>query len=271
MKMKKLMSGFLVGSMLLATVLAGCSNSKEGTPSSATVSGGSSDSGKKIVKVGCKSDVPNFGLMNTEMGEFEGLEIDLAREICKEIYGDDVEVQFQAVTAKTRGPLLETGEVDMVSATFTITDERKETYNFTQGYYTDHVKLMVQKSSGIEGFTGLDGKNIGVAQSATTKDSIQAAADEAGISVNFSEFASYPEIKSALDSGRVDCFSVDGSILSGYMNDTLMLLPEEFAPQEYGIAIAKENTELAEKADEVITQMKSNGELDELLEKWGLN
>lgn len=269
MKMKKLMSGFLVGGMLLATVMAGCSNTKENTPSSASASDGGS--GKKVVKVGCKSDVPNFGLMDTKTGEFEGFEIDLAREICKQIYGDDVEVQFQAVTAKTRGPLLETGEVDMVSATFTITDERKETYNFTQGYYTDHIKLMVQKSSGIEDFSGLDGKTIGVAQSATTKDSIQAAAEEAGISVNFSEFASYPEIKSALDSGRVDCFSVDGSILSGYMNDTVMLLPEEFSPQEYGIAIAKENMELAQKADETITQMKSNGELDKLLEKWGLN
>lgn len=260
MKMKKIISSLLAVGILLTAVLSGCGNSS-----------GDSIFDKKVVKIGCKNDVPNFGLMNIDTREFEGFEIDVAREICKRVYGEDVEIKFQAVTAKTRGPLLETGELDMVAATFTITEDRKETYNFTQPYYTDHVKLMVQKSAGIEDFVGMDGKTIGVSQSATTKQSLQKAADEIGISLNFSEFSSYPEIKAALDSGRVDCFSVDGSILSGYLNDTLMLLPDEFSPQEYGIAIAKRNTNLAQKADEAIAEMKESGELDKLMDKWGLN
>jgi putative glutamine transport system substrate-binding protein len=260
MRMKKVVSCLLAVSILLTTGITGCGSSKE-----------YSIEDKKVVKIGCKSDVPNFGLINIDTQEFEGFEIDVAREICKKVYGEDVKVKFQTVTAKTRGPLVETGELDMVAATFTITEDRKETYNFTQPYYIDHVKLMVQKASGIENFLGLDGKIIGVSQSATTKQSLQKAADEMGISLNFSEFSSYPEIKAALDSGRVDCFSVDGSILSGYLNDNLMLLPDEFSPQEYGIAIAKRNTELAQKVDEAISEMKANGELDKLIEKWGLN
>ncbi|HIT88888.1 MAG TPA: transporter substrate-binding domain-containing protein [Candidatus Merdenecus merdavium] len=259
MKLKKIISCFAI-SIMLVTVLNGCGRSE-----------GDSISGKSVVKVGCKNDVPNFGLMNIDTREFEGFEIDVAKAICKEVYGENVEVKFEAVTAKTRGPLVETGELDMVAATFTITEDRKETYNFTQPYYTDHVKLMVQKTSGIKDFADLDGKIIGVSQSATTKQSLQKAADEIGISLEFSEFASYPEIKAALDSGRVDCFSVDGSILSGYLNDSLMLLPDEFSPQEYGIAIAKRNTDLAKRVDEAIGKMKGNGELDKLIEKWGLN
>jgi putative glutamine transport system substrate-binding protein len=130
---------------------------------------------------------------------------------------------------------------------------------------------MVKNSSGIDNFKGLDGKTIGVSQSATTEESLKEAAEEVGISLNFSEFSSYPEIKAALDSGRVDCFSVDGSILSGYLNDSMKLLPDEFSPQEYGITMAKRNTKLARKADEAISDMKESGELDKLTEKWGLD
>lgn len=260
MKKIKKISSILLSALLITIVMTGC-----GYPD------GDAILDKKAIKIGCKNDVPNFGLMNIDTREYEGFEIDVATEIAKRVFGEDVQIELEAVTAKTRGPLLETGELDMVAATFTITDERKETYNFTQPYYIDHVKLMVKKSSGIEDFKGLDGKVIGVSQSATTKQSLQQAADEAGITLKFSEFSSYPEIRAALDSGRVDCFSVDGSILSGYLNDTLMLLPDEFSPQEYGIAIAKRNTKLAKKADEAISEMRADGALDELMEKWGLD
>ena len=259
MKYKRIVSSLLAAGLLFSIILTGC-----GAPDEEAVLN------KDVVKVGCKNDVPNFGLMNIDTREFEGFEIDVAREVCKRIYGDDVQVEFQAVTAKTRGPLLETGELDMVAATFTITDERKETYNFTQPYYTDHVKLMVKKSAGFTDFKSMDGKTVGVSQSATTEQSLKEAASEAGISLKFSEYSSYPEIKAALDSGRVDCFSVDGSILSGYLNDAMMLLPDEFAPQEYGIAIAKRNNKLAEKADEAISEMKQDGELEKIMERWGL-
>lgn len=184
-----------MSALLIIIVMTGCGNAD-----------GDAILDKKAIKIGCKNDVPNFGLMNIDTREYEGFEIDVAKEIAERVFGEDVKVELEAVTAKTRGPLLETGELDMVAATFTITDERKETYNFTQPYYTDHVKLMVKKSSGIEDFKGLDGKVIGVSQSATTKQSLQQAADEAGITLKFSEFSSYTEIRAALDSGRVAVF-----------------------------------------------------------------
>ena len=81
--------------------------------------------------------------------------------------------EIPGVTAKTRGPLLENGEIDLVIATFTITAERKETYNFSTPYYTDAVGLLVNKDSGINSIEDLDGKIIGVAQSSTTKDGLK--------------------------------------------------------------------------------------------------
>ncbi len=230
-----------------------------------------------VLKVGCKADVPKFSLQNTKTEEYEGFEDDLAYEIAGEIFGctaDEAKekelVEFQSVTAKTRGPLLENGEIDLVIATFTITDERKETYNFSTPYFTDAVGLLVNKESGIESIEDLDGKIIGVAQSSTTKDSFEAYVKEKGIDVKpeFQEFDGYPALAQALATNQIDCFSVDRAILSGYVNDSNMILDDRFAEQEYGVASAKENTGLAELVDTKVSSMLDDGTIDKMIEEW---
>jgi aspartate/glutamate/glutamine transport system substrate-binding protein len=222
------------------------------------------------LKVGVKVDIPKFGYKDPKTNQIDGFEIDIARAIAKKIIGDPSKVDLQAVTAKTRGPLLDNGEIDLVIATFTITDERKQSYNFSEPYFVDGVGLLVKKSAGITGLKDLNGKNIGVAQSATSKGAIQKEADALGIKVSFLEFGTYPEIKAALEAGRVDCFSVDGSILQGYVDDTTVILPDRFSPQNYGVASKKSNEALAAVVNSTITEMKTSGELDKLIEKWGL-
>ena len=225
---------------------------------------------RKVLQVGCKVDVPSFGYKNITTGEVEGFEIDLSKAVAKKIFGSDGDVAFTGVTAKTRGPLLDTGELDMVAATFTVTDERRKSWDFSTIYYTDAVAVMVKKDRGFASFKDLAGKTIGVAQSSTTRKSIQAEADKAGITVNFLEFATYPELKVALDSGRIDAFSVDLSILNGYLEDSCIILPERFAPQEYGIAVKKGNASLLSVVNETIDDLKKSGEMDAMLGKWGL-
>ncbi|MCB8817015.1 transporter substrate-binding domain-containing protein [Desulfosporosinus shakirovi] len=222
-----------------------------------------------VLKVGVKVDVPNFGYKDPKTEEITGFEIDLAKAISKEILGTE-KIETTAVTAKTRGPLVDSGDVDLVIATFTVTEERKKSYNFSDAYFTDGVKLMVKKDSGIQGLKDLNGKKIGVAQSATSKKAIQEAADKIEAKVTFMEFSTYPEIKAALDSGRVDCFSVDGSILSGYLDDTTVILADSFSPQDYGIASKKGNDGLAKLVNDTIAKQKTSGELDKMIQKWGL-
>lgn len=232
-----------------------------------------------VLKVGCKSDIPKFSLQNTATGEYEGFEDDLAYEIAGEIFGCTKEeakekklVEFQGVTAKTRGPLLENGEIDLVIATFTITDERKETYNFSTPYYTDAVGLLVNKDSGINSIEDLDGKIIGVAQSSTTKEGFKEYVEKKGISVNpqFQEFDGYPALAQALATKQIDCFSVDRAILAGYVNDTNQILEDRFAEQDYGVAAAKGNTGLAALVDKKVTSMLSDGSMKALQDEWGL-
>jgi len=222
-----------------------------------------------VLEVGCKVDVPSFGYKNIDTGEMEGFEIDLAKKISEKIIGKE-SVNFTGVTAKTRGPLLDTGEIDIVAATFTVTDERRKSWDFSEIYYTDAVAVMVKKALGAASFKDLDGKTIGVAQSATSRKSLEAGATEAGITLNFLEFATYPELKAALDSGRIDAFSVDFAILNGYLEDSCMILPERFSPQDYAIAVKKGNTALLNEVNAVIAELRSSGEMDTMLTAWGL-
>ncbi len=214
--------------------------------------------------VGVKADVPGFGYQDLD-GSFTGLEIDLAHKLAEVILGDANAVSFEAVTAKTRGPLLDTGELDMVIATFTIKPDRILQYDFSKPYFVDAIGLLVMKDGGISSFADLAGKTIGVAQSATTKDALQAAADAAGMSVEFAEFPTYPDIKAALVSGRIACFSVDKAILMGYLDDTTVLLPDSFSAQPYGVAVKKGNAGLLAVVNDTIASMRADGSLDAMV------
>ncbi|KLU60187.1 major cell-binding factor precursor [Peptococcaceae bacterium CEB3] len=271
--MKKL--GVLVAGMLLVSSLAtGCGSA---TPSGAgTVASGIAKDvqaikDRGVLKVGVKVDVPKFGYKDPQTGKIDGFEIDLARNMAKKILGDPTKLELSAVTAKTRGPLLDSGDVDMDISTFTVTDERKKSYNFSDPYFTDGVGLLVKKEAGYQSLKDLNGKKVGVAQSSTSKQAVQAQAKNLGVQVSFQEFATYPEIKAALDSGRVDAFSVDRSILFGYLDNSTEILPDKFSPQEYGIATKKGNDGLAKLVNDTVNEKKTSGELDKLIKKWGLD
>ncbi len=253
--MKKLLSFVLVLTMALVTLIPALA---EDSAEVAAIK----ERGKLLV--GVKADVPGFGYQELG-GDYEGLEIDLAKKMAEVILGDANAVEFTAVTAKTRGPLLDTGELDMVIATFTIKPDRIIQYDFSKPYFVDAIGLLVMKDSGIESFADLAGQTIGVAQSATTRDALQAAADATGMAVDFAEFPTYPDIKAALESGRVACFSVDKAILMGYLDDSTTLLADSFAAQPYGVALKKGNEGLLAIVNDTIATLRADGTLDEMV------
>ncbi|MDG4514289.1 transporter substrate-binding domain-containing protein [Streptococcus suis] len=220
-----------------------------------------------VLRVGVKQDVPNFGYKNPDTGEFEGMEIDIARKIADEL---GVDIEFTPVTAQTRGPLLDNGQVDMVIATFTITDERKLLYNFTIPYYTDAVGFLVNKDSGINDIEDLDGKNIGVAQGSNTRTLISELAEKYGLDVSYTELGSYPELSVSLRAHRIDAFSVDQSILSGYVSSKSQLMDYSFSASNYGIATKLSNTELNDYLNSLIEEWTADGSLKAIYDANGL-
>jgi putative glutamine transport system substrate-binding protein len=282
MKIRKLLILTLVLAVALsAFALAGCSKSAgTGTGGDEKVAEGTGegtvdpaiqaikDAG--VLKVGVKQDVPGFGYLNPKTNEYEGLEIDLAHKLAGQILDDESKVDFTSVTAETRGTLLDNGQIDMVIATFTIKPERQEQWNFSDPYYQDSVGLLVETKNNFTDLKSLDGKTVGVAQAATSKDAVQEEADKLGIKLKFTEYQTYPEISTALKSGKIDAFSVDRSILAGYLDSSRVILPDSFSPQDYGIATKKDNTGLADFVNQFVNEIKGNGELDTLLTEYKL-
>ncbi|HFU3804786.1 TPA: transporter substrate-binding domain-containing protein [Streptococcus suis] len=220
-----------------------------------------------VLRVGVKQDVPNFGYKNPDTNKFEGMEIDIARKVADEL---GVDIEFTPVTAQTRGPLLDNGQVDMVITTFTITDERKLLYNFTTPYYTDAVGFLVNKDSGINDIEDLDGKNIGVAQGSNTRTLISELADKYGLDVSYTELGSYPELSVSLRAHRIDAFSVDQSILSGYVSSKSQLMDYSFSASNYGIATKLSNTELNDYLNSLIEEWTADGSLQAIYDANGL-
>ena len=187
-----------------------------------------------VLRVGVKNAVPGFGIQDALTGEYTGMEIDLGAKIAEEL---GVDVEYTTVTAATRGELLDSGDIDCVLATFTITEERKQTWDFTTPYYTDAVTVLVEDASGIKTLADLKDKKVGVSSGSTSARELTAAMIEAGVldgegfdrdtfdaatwtkGISYRQYEDYPAISTALSAGEIDAFCVDKSILAIYKTD----------------------------------------------------
>ena len=262
-------------------MLAGCGSDTE--TKSASNSDNPSDVQEIIdrgtLKVGVKNVTKGFGYKDPATGEYSGLEISLAKKLAESL---GVEVEFTPVTAATRTALLDSGDIDCVIATFTITDERKNSWDFTTPYYTDHVGVLVENSSGIKKLADLKDKTVGVSSGSTSAKSLVEAMIKAGVisgdgydaktfdpatwttGVKFKQYDDYPAISTALSAGDVDAFCVDKSILAIYNTDGRSYIEEEFAPQEYGIA-TKKGSGLSKVAEDFVQKSLNDGTIDTLI------
>jgi len=223
-----------------------------------------------VLRVGVKVDVPRFGYLNPDADEMEGMEVDLARAIAKDILGDDGAVKFINITTQTRSAMLDNDGIDVVIATFTITEERRKSFNFSRSYFTDELGYLVKLDSSVKRPEDLNGKSVGVTQAGTAKAAIENEGKRLGIDVTLREYGSYPEVKAALDDGGVEAFVADKSILYGYLDDACVLLDDGFNSQQYGIATKLENKKLAARVDSLLETLEKNGELAAIRKKWGL-
>lgn len=256
--------------------LVGCGGSSSSSSSDSKLQT-IKDRGK--LKCGVKKDVVGYGLLDTATGKYEGLEIDLCYMVAAKVFDVSYEeakdkdlCEFTDVTPKTRGPLIDNDTLDMICATYTITDKRKEDWDFTDPYRTDHVGILIKKGT-MSTMADLDGKHIGVSQGSTTKDLVLQMLQDNNIAATpvFDEYPDYPSINSALDAGQIDAFAMDRSTLKTYTTDDKELLqPEiEFGAQDYGIA-TKKGCDFSEVTEEVVKEVTSNGWIDEEVSAWGL-
>ena len=238
-----------------------------------------------VLKVGVKNAVKGFSFQDTLTGEYTGLEDSLAEMIAEHL---GVDVEFTTVTAATRGELLDSGDIDCVLATFTITEERKKSWDFSTPYYTDYVSVLVEDASGIKELADLKDKVVGVSSGSTSARALVQAMIDAGVisgdgfdaetfnadtwkdGISFRQYDDYPDISTALSAGEVDGFCVDKSILAIYKTEGRSYIDAEFSPQEYGVA-TKKGSGFSALCDELVSGWLADGTIDGLIKDNGLD
>ena len=233
-----------------------------------------------FLKVGVKNAVQGFSFQDTLTGEYKGLEDSLAEMIAEHL---GVDVEFTTVTAATRGEQLDSGDIDAVLATFTITEERKKTWDFSTPYYTDYVSVLVEDSTGIKGLADLKDKVVGVSSGSTSARALVKAMIDEGVldganfdadtwkdGVSFRQYDDYPAISTALSAGEVQGFCVDKSILAIYKTEGRSYIDAEFSPQEYGVA-TKKGSDFSTLCADLIKGWLADGTIEQLIKDNGLD
>lgn len=242
---------------------------------------GAANGGSGTLKVGVRSDIVNFSLLNEKTGKYYGLEIDIAEEMAKRLGYADVE--YSTVTPDDRKDVLLEGKVDCLVACYSVADSRLESFDFSPTYYLDDTSVMVENSSLITDITQLEGGVFGIMSGSNAGPLLAIKLNEMGIigdniisntdegtqyeGVYVKKIASYAELSQALEEGVVDAAVMDGSITDTYMNEDRSLLDISIADQNYGVATQK-GSELSPRVAEVIQGMLDDGTIAAYIEKW---
>jgi len=258
--------------MVLGTMsvlaLAACGNTSESADSAATA--GSSalqeikDSGKLVI--GTCADYPPYEwhLIKDGKDEIIGFDIDIAQAIADEL---GVELEIKDMDFDGLIPALSTGKIDMIIAGMNPTDERKQSVDFTDIYYTQKDALVI-KSEDAENIQSEN--DLKKASLATQKATIQ----ETYLLENFPDAAlqSVPKWNTAILSlvtGKVDAVLMVETVAKQYVeqNEGLEIAGFDVAstPNESAIAVAKDNKDFLDAVNDILDEMKESGQIEELM------
>lgn len=254
----------------LGVVLAGCSSeagnqaeeAAEGTAEVAedvqfdagTTMAELSEAG--AITVGTKFDQPGFGLLNPS-GTPEGFDVEIAKIIAAELGIQPDGIEWVETVSANREPFIENGQVDIVVATYTINDARKERIDFAGPYYVAGQDIMVAKGNpeGIAGPEDLAGKNVCSVEGSTPAENIRTTYPEAQLTL----FDVYSKCADALTNGQVDAVTTDNVILTGLVAgnpDGFELVGNPFTEEPYGIGLTKGDQEFRDFINDTLERRR---------------
>lgn len=213
------------------------------------------------ITFGTNPEFPPFEYVTTKgvIGEYDGIDMAIAAKIGEYL---DCEVTMENYEFQSLLVALQNDQIDAVIAGMTVTDERKESVDFSTPYYTATQVMIVPEDSKIEKATDMEGKTIAVIEGYTG----QTCVEELGY--EFESFKKGTDALLELMNGKCDVVVIDSATAENYMadNEGLKVVEDEeaFASEEYAIAVAKGNDELLDKINEAIDTMLEDGTISEI-------
>ena len=211
------------------------------------------------IKVGTKFDQPLFGLRGLD-GKPVGFDVEIAKLVAGELGIPENNIEWVETVSANREPFIEQKRVDLVVATYTINDTRKQKVDFAGPYYVAGQDLMVRKGNpaGITGPEALAGKRVCSVSGSTPAKNIREKYPQAQLT----EFDVYSKCAEALKAGQFDAVTTDNVILSGLISrdkEAFELVGKRFTQEPYGIGLAKDRDDLRRFINERLTAMYADG------------
>lgn len=251
--MKKLIS--IVLSVLVVFSLVACGSNK-------SANNASGDSNKRKLIMCTNAEFPPYEYHDGN--EIVGIDIDIIKTI-GEMKGFEVEIQDIAFDATI--PAVMSNKADFAMSGMTVTEDRLKNVDFTHTYQTAIQSVVVAPGSDIKTLDDLKGKKIGVIEGYTGD---LYATEEFG-EANIERYHKNTDGFQALKSGRIDAFIIDDQVAVALVKEDggkFTILDSAYATEEYAIAVKKGNTEILEMLNSAIDEMKSNGELQKIIDKY---
>lgn len=221
----------------------------------------------KVVNVGTDAAYAPFESQN-EKGEIVGFDIDIVKAAAAKA---GIEVKFTNTPWEGIFNALGQGDRDLVASAVTITDERKQTMDFSDPYFDAVQLIAVKQGSKVTKFADLKKLKVGV-QTGTTGD--EAVGKLLGkTNTNIKRFESTPLALKELESGGVDAVVADNGVVIHYVANNpgakfKTVSDKEFVPEQYGIALKKGNAELLGKINQGLAAIKADGTYDKIFAQY---
>lgn len=251
------------------------------TPAADSLVGGSTMAqirDRGTLRVGVSADTRLMGARNPFNDEFEGFDIDVAKEIARGIFGDPDRMEPVVISADQRIAKLQAGEVDLVVRAMTITCDRWNHIALSSTYYEAGQKLLVPQGSSV---TGLDLDTKQVLRSDVENESAElrvcaqrgsTTIEELATFVNVDpvEASTHAECLVLFQQSSVDAISADDTILAGFVaqDPYAVVLADVINSEPYGIGVAYQNVDLVRFVNSVLDDMRTDGRWQAIYDRW---
>ena len=216
--------------------------------------------------VGLDQSTNLFSFRDPVSGQLEGFDVDIAREMARDLVGDPSKVEFRLLTSPERITALENQTVDIVVNAMTITCARAEQIAFSTVYFEASQRLLVPKDSDIQGPADLAGKRVCAQVDTTSLATVARVAPAATLLA----VQNWDDCLVALQQGQADAASTDNSILAGLavQDPNLHIVGPSLEPEPYGIGINKAQDDLVRAVNAGLERIRGDGTWRSLYQKW---
>lgn len=213
-----------------------------------------------VLVMGTNAEFPPYEFY--EDNDIVGIDVEIAKAIAEKM---GMELQIEDMAFDAIIPAVTSGKADFGAAGMTVTEERQRSVEFTDTYANSNQVAIVKEDSDIAGSADLEGKTIGV-QLGTTGDALATELKDATVE----RYNKGLEAVQSLTQGKIDAVVIDQATAQAFVKKTegIKILEEKMSEEEYAIAIKKGNTDLVEKMNAAIAELKSEGKIDEIVAKY---